>query len=134
MSRSSAGALAAAALGLRPRLAPVAGALGGLGRTARLFLDGLDGFGSRGGGLLGFLDRGFCGGLTAVLVVGLAGAAALAGVFDAGTGRAFGSGLAAGAGFTDLAVGAGARAALVFAGVLAGFFATGAGVTGFLVF
>jgi hypothetical protein len=80
------------------------------------------------------LTAGFAAALTAVLVVGLAGAAALAGVFDAGTGRAFGSGLAAGAGFTDLAVGAGARAALVFAGVFAGFFATGAGVTGFLVF
>jgi len=54
----------------------------------------------------------------------------LAGVFDAGTGRAFGSAFAAG--FTGLAVALGALAARALAGV----FAAGAvaGVTGFLDF
>ena len=119
---------------LQGAVTAVAGASAALGGRPGFFLTVSIGSGAGAAVFLVSLTAGFAAALTAVLVVGLAGAAALAGVFDAGTGRAFGSGLAAGAGFTDLAVGAGARAALVFAGVFAGFFATGAGVTGFLVF
>jgi hypothetical protein len=119
-------------LGLASALGAGGRRLGGLGRTARLFLDGLDGFGSRGGGLLGFLDRGFCGGLDGGLGGWLGGGCSLGWRLRCGHGSGFRFGLGGWRRLHGLGRGRGRSGRAGLRGRFCGLFRDGCGRDGLL--